>query len=143
MELTPKRYADTVVLAPAGRIDHSTSEGFKAALAPHLARCAAGQDRIILDLGGVEYISSVGLRVLMLASKQAKAQGGAIGVAALQPNVREIFDISRFTMVLNVLPVGARGPRAALAAGPGRVRCRLTRACASGSGEPAARSRSP
>ena len=104
MELTPKRYADTVVLAPAGRIDHSTSEGFKAALAPHLARCAAGQDRIILDLAGVEYISSVGLRVLMLASKQAKAQGGAIGVAALQPAVKEIFDITRFTMVLSVFP---------------------------------------
>jgi anti-anti-sigma factor len=102
MELTPKRYADTVVLAPAGRIDHSTSEGFKTALAPYLARCAAGQDRIILDLAGVEYISSVGLRVLMLASKQAKAQGGAIGVAALQPAVKEIFDITRFTMVLNV-----------------------------------------
>jgi anti-anti-sigma factor len=104
MELTPKRYADTVVLAPAGRIDHSTSEDFKAALAPHIARCAADQDRIILDLAGVEYISSVGLRVLMLASKQAKAQGGAIGVAALQPAVREIFDITRFTMVLNVFP---------------------------------------
>jgi anti-anti-sigma factor len=104
MELMPKRYADTVVLAPAGRIDHSTSEGFKTALAPHIVRCAAGQDRIILDLAGVEYISSVGLRVLMLASKQAKAQGGAIGVAALQPAVKEIFDITRFTMVLNVFP---------------------------------------
>jgi anti-anti-sigma factor len=104
MELMPRRYADTVVLAPAGRIDHSTSEGFKTALAPHMARCAAGQDRIILDLAGVEYISSVGLRVMMLASKQAKAQGGAIGVAALQPAVKEIFDITRFTMVLNVFP---------------------------------------
>ena len=102
MDLTPKRYVDTVVLSPGGRIDHSTSEGFKAALVPHMARCAAGQDRIILDLAGVEYISSVGLRVLMLASKQAKAQGGSIGVAALQPAVKEIFDITRFTMVLNV-----------------------------------------
>jgi len=104
MDVTPKRYADTVVLATAGRIDHSTSEGFKTALAPHLARCTAGQDRILIDLAGVEYISSVGLRVLMLASKQAKAQGGTIGVAALQPNVKEIFDITRFTMVLNVFP---------------------------------------
>lgn len=102
MNLTPKRYADTVVLSPAGRIDHSTSEDFKAALAPYMARCAGGQDRIILDFVGVEYISSIGLRVLMLASKQAKSQGGSIGVAALQPAVREIFEISRFTMVLDV-----------------------------------------
>jgi anti-sigma B factor antagonist/stage II sporulation protein AA (anti-sigma F factor antagonist) len=104
MDLMPKRYADTVVLTPMGRIDHSTSEDFKAALAPHMARCARGLDRILLDFVSVEYISSVGLRVLMLASKQAKGQGGSIGVAALQPAVREIFDISRFTMVLDVFP---------------------------------------
>jgi anti-anti-sigma factor len=104
MELKPKRYVDTVVLAPAGRLDHSTSEGFKSALAPYMASCAAGQDHIILDMAGVEYISSVGLRVLMLASKQANAHGGIIGVAALQPAVKEIFDITRFTTVLNVFP---------------------------------------
>lgn len=104
MDLMPKRYVDTVVLAPVGRIDHSTSEDFKTALAPHMARCAEGQDRVVLDFAGVEYISSVGLRVLMLASKQAKAQRGSLGVAALQPAVREIFDISRFTMVLDVFP---------------------------------------
>jgi len=104
MELTPKRYVDAVVLAPAGRIDHSTSEGFKTALAPYLATCAAGQDHIILDLADVEYISSVGLRVLMLASKQAQGQGGIIGVATIHPAVKEIFDITRFTMVLNVFP---------------------------------------
>jgi len=92
MELTPKRYMDTVVLSPMGRIDHSTSEDFKAALAPHMTRCAEGQDRVVLDFAGVEYISSVGLRVLMLASKQAKAQRGSLGVAAVLdvfPSVRE------------------------------------------------------
>jgi anti-sigma B factor antagonist len=104
MDLTPMRYADTVVLSPVGRIDHATAEGFKTALAPFMARCAGGHDRILLDFVGVEYISSIGLRVLMLASKQAKTQGGSIGVAALQPTVREIFEISRFTMVLDVFP---------------------------------------
>ncbi len=85
-------------------ICHATSESFKAALAPHTARWAEGQVRVILDFAGVEYISSVGLGVLMLASKQAKAQRGSLGIAALQPAVREIFAISRFTMVLDVFP---------------------------------------
>jgi anti-anti-sigma factor len=58
----------------------------------------------VIDLGAVEYISSVGLRVLMLASKQVKAQGGALAVADLQPVVREIFEISRFNLVLEVFP---------------------------------------
>jgi len=87
-----------------GRIDHATADAFKAALAPHLAAVTAGRDRAVIDLAGVEYISSVGLRVLMLASKQVKAQGGALAVADLQPVVREIFEISRFNLVLEVFP---------------------------------------
>ena len=104
MELISKRLADALILSPAGRIDHATADGFKLALAPFLATCADGRDCLVIDLGGVEYISSVGLRVLMLASKQAKAQGGALGVCALQPVVREIFEISRFNLVLQVFP---------------------------------------
>jgi anti-anti-sigma factor len=103
MELVSKRFADAAVLFPQGRIDHATAEQFKAALAPHLAG-AGGRDRVVIDLTGVEYISSVGLRVLMLASKQAKAQGCTLAVCALQPVVREIFEISRFNLVLQVFP---------------------------------------
>ena len=102
MDLAPRRCADTVVLAPAGRIDHATSEAFQKALQPFMERCAAGQDHLVLDLAGLEYISSAGLRVLMLARKQAKAQGGALAVAALQPVVKEIFEISRFTVIFDV-----------------------------------------
>jgi len=102
MDLAQKRIAGTIVLAPSGRIDHATAEAFKTSLGPHVARCAAGQDRLVLDFSAVEYISSAGLRVLMLAAKQAKAQGGVLAVAALQPIVREIFEISRFTLVLKV-----------------------------------------
>jgi anti-anti-sigma factor len=104
MDLSLTRFADTVVLAPAGRIDHGSAEGFKDALRPHLERCAAGQDQLVLDLSGVDYISSAGLRVLMLARKQAKAQGGTLVVAGLTPVVKEIFEISRFTVVFEVFP---------------------------------------
>ena len=104
MELPLRRFADTVVLAPSGRIDHGTAEGFKDALRPHLERCATGRDQLILDLSNVDYISSAGLRVLMLARKQAKAQGGTLVVASLTPVVKEIFEISRFTVVFEVFP---------------------------------------
>jgi anti-anti-sigma regulatory factor len=40
----------------------------------------------------------------MLAEKQAKAQGGTIVVAAMQPVVKEIFEISRFTLVFETFP---------------------------------------
>ena len=104
MRLDHARFADVVVLAPKGRIDHATAEGLKTAVAPHLARCAQGQDHVVLDFAGVNYISSAGLRVLMLAAKQAKAQGGVLAVAAVQPLVQEILQISKFTLVLRMLP---------------------------------------
>ena len=99
MRVSEERYADAVVLTPVGRIDNSTTDGLKAALDNHLANCRKGGDRLVLDFSKVDYISSVGLRVLMLASKKAREQEGLIVVAALQPVVREIFEISRFNLV--------------------------------------------
>lgn len=100
MELPVTRHADVAVLHVAGRLDLGLADAFRTALTPHLGACVAGGDGIVLDLAGVDYISSAGLRVLMLAARQAKAQGGAVAVAALQPVVREIFEIAKFTLVL-------------------------------------------
>jgi anti-sigma B factor antagonist/stage II sporulation protein AA (anti-sigma F factor antagonist) len=106
MDLVSARHGDTLVLSPRGRIDHASAEAFKAALSPHLAASGPGQP-LVLDLGAVDYIASIGLRVLMLASRQARAQGGTIAVAALQPLVREIFEISKFTLVFPCFPTVA------------------------------------
>ncbi len=104
MQLTHRRIGSAVILAASGRIDHASAESFKTALQPYLAQCKADGDIVVLDFSGVEYISSVGLRVLMLAAKQAKSQAGAIAVAAQQPVVKEIFEISKFTLVIPCFP---------------------------------------
>jgi anti-anti-sigma factor len=117
MRLDHARFADVLVLSPRGRVDHASAEGLKTALAPYLARCAQGQDAVVLDLAGVDYISSAGLRVLMLAAKQARAQSGFLAVAAVQPVVQEILEISKFTLVLRVLPSVREAVAAASPAG--------------------------
>jgi anti-sigma B factor antagonist len=99
MEIANKTYGDVLVLSPSGRIDHANSENFRNALTPFVERCKAGGEKLVLDLDGVDYVSSAGLRCFMLAEKQAKAQGGTIVVAGMQPVVKEIFEISRFTLV--------------------------------------------
>jgi anti-anti-sigma factor len=99
MEIANQTYGDVLVLSPAGRIDHANSENFRNALTPFVERCKAGGQKLVLDLAGVDYVSSAGLRCFMLAEKQAKAQGGTIVVAGMQPVVKEIFEISRFTLV--------------------------------------------
>ena len=99
MQVSQGRYGDALVLTPVGRVDNSSTDGLRAELQSHLANCRDGGDRLILDFSRVDYISSVGLRILMLAAKQAREQGGSIVIAALQPVVKEIFEISRFNLV--------------------------------------------
>ena len=104
MKLDSRTYADVIVVAPQGRLDHDNCEAFRAGLQPELDRAGAAGQRIVLDLSGLEYVSSAGLRCFMLAAKQARDQGGKIVLAALRPVVAEIFQISRFDMVFELYP---------------------------------------
>ena len=94
-------YADVVVAAPSGRIDFAGAQALEAALAGALSP-ESGVRGVVVDLGGVDYISSVGLRVLMVAAKALRARKAAIAVASLKPIVAEIFEISRFHHVVDV-----------------------------------------
>jgi anti-anti-sigma factor len=117
MKLESRTYADTVVVAPEGRLDHDNCEAFRAGLQPRLERAAAERQRIVLDLSGLEYVSSAGLRCFMLAAKEVAGHGGRIVLAALRPVVAEIFQISRFDMLFQIFPsvpeaLGALSPDA-------------------------------
>lgn len=102
MKLSERRYADVRVATISGRVDHAAAESFRTLLWPQLESCGEGRDRLVLDLSGLEYISSAGLRVLMLAAREVKTRNGRVVVAGLQPVVKEIFDISRFNLLFTV-----------------------------------------
>jgi anti-anti-sigma factor len=102
MKLTSNTYADTLVIAPAGRLDHDNCDAFRAGLQPHIDSGAREGRGIVLDLSGLEYISSAGLRCFMLAAREARNQGGKVVLAALRPVVAEIFQISRFNMLFEI-----------------------------------------
>ena len=100
MNLPTREQAGVPIVSVSGRIDHITSEEFTKSLDPLLDRCTQGHPSILLDFSGVDYISSAGLRVLMMASRRAKAQKGVFAIAALQPMVQEVFAISRFNLIV-------------------------------------------
>ena len=102
MQIATRHFADTIVVAPAGRVDHRSAVDFEAALAPLLAQVGSSRGALVLDFSGVDYISSVGLRVLMIAAQQVRAHQARLSVAALQQVVAEIFAISRFDKILVV-----------------------------------------
>jgi anti-anti-sigma factor len=98
VDTSTRRFADVDLLGVAGRVDHRSAGDLEAALAAAMGHAGA----VVLDFTGVEYISSVGLRVLMVAARQMRAQQAGFAIAGLQPVVAEIFAISRFDKVLPV-----------------------------------------
>ena len=104
-------YGGASVVAADGRVDMSNSDAFKDAL---MAAVGSSKGAVIADLSKVDYISSAGLRSLMIALRSAKAGGKGFGVASLGPLVLEIFTISRFNLVFSLFP-SVREALAALA----------------------------
>jgi anti-sigma B factor antagonist/stage II sporulation protein AA (anti-sigma F factor antagonist) len=100
MNLPTREQSGVLIVSVSGRIDHIASEEFTKALDPLLDRCAQGNPPVLLDFSGVDYISSAGLRVLMMASRRSKIQNGTFAIAALQPMVQEVFAISRFNLIV-------------------------------------------
>ena len=99
MNVSEEQVNDTLILAPVGRLDSTTSPEFEKLLLPKVDGASA---RVILDLGQLDYISSAGLRVVLMAAKRAKQSSGSFALCGLQENVREVFEISGFLSILTV-----------------------------------------
>lgn len=96
MQSSETKVGGAVLLKPAGRLDLSNSDAFKDELS---AALASASNALIVDMANVEYISSAGLRSLMIVFKASKGASTAFAVAELQPLVLEIFTISQFNTV--------------------------------------------
>jgi anti-anti-sigma factor len=102
VQFQSRHFGSIAVATPAGRLDHSVADSFEQSLLP-LAQDPQSSG-LVIDFANVDYISSVGLRVLMLAAKAMRARKLRIGAVALQPIVAEVFAISRFDSVFELFP---------------------------------------
>ena len=102
MELRIREISNVTLVQVEGRIDHTTAKDFENRLLPQVAGCAGETKKILVDFSAVNFISSAGLRVLMIAAKQCKKQNGKLVLAALQPIIQEVFQISRFDTVFEI-----------------------------------------
>jgi|SRR5687768_9199596 stage II sporulation protein AA (anti-sigma F factor antagonist) len=99
MDIVETKAPDAVTLALKGRLDGASSPGFEERV---LALINAGEHRLVVDLAQLDYISSVGLRVFMLAAKRLKPLGGRIVLCALQPSVKQVFEIAGFATIFPI-----------------------------------------
>lgn len=87
------------VVAPSGRVDEATANAFSERLS---AEAQAADGVLVIDLAGVEYMSSRGLRALTLAQRKGAESGTVIALARPNPIMREILAISRYDMIFRV-----------------------------------------
>ncbi|MGJ0508353.1 MAG: STAS domain-containing protein [Methylocystis sp.] len=97
MDLTHEVSNGLLVIRPGSRIDSGTAGAFE-------TRCTAliseGPAKVIVDFSNVDYISSAGLRALLIAAKKAKSLGGALTLCGLSGSVREVMAVSGFDTIL-------------------------------------------
>jgi anti-anti-sigma factor len=101
INIATSRLAASATLALTGRLDGLSSPELEQQFS---ALIASGVRTLTLDLSGLEYVSSAGLRVFIIASKKLKASGGAAHFSSLTPAVREVFHISGLLTALGVAP---------------------------------------
>ena len=99
MRITQNLENGLVNVKVEGRLDASSSIEAQKELERMLE---ADSSKLLVDLSGLEYISSAGLRVLLVVAKKMQQKGGKIVLAALTPNVKEVFEISGFSSIFKI-----------------------------------------
>lgn len=61
-----------------------------------------GTQRLLFDLSRMDYISSAGLRVILMAVKELRNKKGKVVLCGLTPYVKEIFDVSNFSSIIPI-----------------------------------------
>ena len=101
MDLREDSVGDVLVLEVKGRIDSSTAPALGDKLSDTLGTPAR---RLVVDLRQLEYISSAGFRILLLAAKRAEQAGSRFVLCGLSGKVRQLFDLGGF---LDLFPISA------------------------------------
>jgi anti-anti-sigma factor len=96
-----ERIQDIAVITMAGRLDAQSMPAFDAQVSPLLAE---PHRRILMDLGAVTFISSLGLRSLLKVIKHAAASGGRAALFAVPAPILEVIEMTGFSTLVDLYP---------------------------------------
>ena len=101
IEIRQEQEGPFKVLALSGRLDTETAVDVELSLQDLLA---AGERQFIIDLAGIGYVSSAGLRVLLSLAKQLDGGKGTLRLCGLNPSVKQVFDVAGFSKLFTIFP---------------------------------------
>lgn len=97
--MTESKRNGVVILGVQGRLDASNAGLLEEKI---LRLIAADEKRFVVDCAQLDYISSAGLRVLLVATKRLTSVSGKISLSSLKEHIREVFDIAGFSSIFSV-----------------------------------------
>ena len=99
MEFSREKHGELTLVTVTGRMDAVTAPAFEEQC---LSLMQSGEKSLVADLGGLEYISSAGLRSILSTAKKLKAAQGSLGFCNLQGIVLEVFTVSGFASMFPI-----------------------------------------
>jgi len=98
VEIQAIQEENVLVVKISGRLDAVTAPEYES----KVALLVAGASRVVVDFQELEYVSSAGLRALLMAGKPLKATGGQMRFANVNGSVKEVFHITGFTSIFPI-----------------------------------------
>ena len=98
MTIDKNQTGEKTVLSLSGRLDTTTAPQLQETLIPAFD----GAKEVELDFAGLTYVSSAGLRVLLMGQKTAKAKGGSMTLTHVSGEIMEVFEMTGFADMLTI-----------------------------------------
>ena len=99
LKLTNTKQGVVTIVSVAGRLDGAGGPEIETHCTTLIK---GGATRLLLDIAGVDYVSSAGLRSLLVMAKSIKAVNGSLVLCNLSPMVRDVMAISCFDKILTL-----------------------------------------
>ena len=99
MEIKEQKVGQGILISIAGRLDTTNYAVLEKKLTDLIEN---RNDKILVECSQMDYISSSGLRILLIALKKITLAKGKFALCSLQENIHEIFEISGFTSIFNI-----------------------------------------
>jgi anti-anti-sigma factor len=104
VELDIRASDGVAVVEPKGRIDSVTAKVFGDRVC---ALVRAGENRVVIDLANVAYMSSAGFRSLLIVSKTVEQTAGQLALCGVMGEIERLFDIGGFNKLFVICPTRA------------------------------------
>ncbi len=98
MEITEKKNEGQIILSVSGQVDTVTSPELQKSILTSFQKVKD----LVIDMAGVPYMSSAGLRALLIGQKTATSKGGTMVLTGVTDTVMQVFEMSGFSKVVNI-----------------------------------------